>query len=88
MDYFDPFPDPAGPASAPDPTPSVDTSFLVISFDSDWRFDTSHSRRIVQELERAGIAARFREVHAPHGHDSFLMEAPGYQSTVIEHLAD
>ena len=30
------------------------TRFLVTSFDSDWRFATTHSRRIVRDLERAG----------------------------------
>ena len=44
MDYFDPF-------SRPDATALVaarPVNFLVMSFDTDWRFSPAHSRRIVR----------------------------------------
>ena len=53
-----------------------------ISFDSDWRFATSHSRRIVRVLEQARVPVSFREIAAPHGHDSFLLDVPDYLATV------
>ncbi|MBJ7456285.1 MAG: homoserine O-acetyltransferase, partial [Thermoleophilia bacterium] len=45
MDYFDAFADPVATRRALSDTA---TRFLVMSFDSDWRFDTSHSREIVR----------------------------------------
>ncbi len=82
LDYFDPFADPhALERLAAAPTETV-TRFLAISFDSDWRFNTQHSRRLVRHLERAGLPVSFREISAPHGHDSFLLDVPDYLATV------
>jgi len=53
MDYFDPF------AERPSRT---DTHFLAISFSSDWRFGTEHSRAIVRELEAIGAEIRHAEI--------------------------
>ena len=78
MDYFDPFADPAGAARVA----AAGTSSLVLSFDSDWRFDTAHSMRIVRHLEHAGAPVTFREIASPWGHDSFLLEVPDYHATV------
>ena len=78
MDYFDPFADPEAAARIA----RGGTRFLVASFDSDWRFDTSHSRRVVRTLEHAGVPVTFRELRSPWGHDSFLLEPPGYHELV------
>ncbi len=51
MDYFDPF------AERPSGT---DTRFLAVSFSSDWRFGTEHSRAIVRELEAIGAESGTR----------------------------
>lgn len=83
LDYFDPFSEPGTDAALAAST----TRFLAISFDSDWRFDTSQSERIVHELERLGAPVRFREISAPWGHDSFLLEPPGYHDEVRQFLA-
>ena len=78
MDYFDPFADrPACP----------DTRFLVLSFDSDWRFGTEHARRLTRELETLGADVRRHEVASPWGHDSFLMDVPEYHALVAAFLA-
>ncbi|MFT8396143.1 homoserine O-acetyltransferase MetX [Propionibacterium sp.] len=78
MDYFDPFARPdALDAVAADPV-----NFLVMSFDSDWRFGTDHSRRIVRHLLAGGLPVSFREIHAPWGHDSFLLRIDPYLATV------
>ncbi|SER95754.1 homoserine O-acetyltransferase [Propionibacterium cyclohexanicum] len=78
MDYFDPFADPLA-LSRVQASP---VNFLVMSFDSDWRFGTQHSRRIVRHLLAGGLPVSFREIHAPWGHDSFLLKIDPYLDTV------
>lgn len=78
MDYFDPFADP----DAVRRIAARAVPVLVVSFDSDWRFSTAHARRIVRTLERGRVPVTFREVRSPWGHDSFLLEPPGYHPTV------
>ncbi len=89
LDYFDPFaaPDALDRLRAADPM----TRFLVLSFDSDWRFSTEHSRRITRILEGERVPTSFREIQAPHGHDSFLFDVPDYLETVdafLQHAAE
>lgn len=79
MDYFDPFGD------HPDVVPS--TRFRLLSFDSDWRFPTAHSLRIRDELAARGVAVDHTEITSPWGHDSFLLEPPGYHDRVRAFLA-
>jgi homoserine O-acetyltransferase len=74
MDYFDPFAE--SYARVPD------TRFLVISFSTDWRFGTAHSRGIEAELAARGAHVRREEVASPWGHDSFLMDVPEYHALV------
>ena len=83
MDYFDAFADPAATNRA---LAGTATRFLVMSFDSDWRFDTSHSREIVRTLAAQGAQVTFREIESPFGHDSFLLEVPEYHRTVAGFL--
>ncbi|HSK26625.1 MAG TPA: homoserine O-acetyltransferase [Jiangellales bacterium] len=78
MDYFDPFADRRAAARLAE----VGTRSLVLSFDSDWRFDTAHSLRLVRHLEHAGAPVTFREIASPWGHDSFLLDIPDYHATV------
>ena len=82
MDYFDPFAENRTPPTRPD------TRFLAISFDSDWRFGTEHSLRIRDELEALGADVRHMEISSPWGHDSFLMDVPGYQEAVSAFLVE
>lgn len=83
MDYFDPFPT---EEEARRRLEGVVTRFLVLSFDTDWRFDTEHSKAIVRPLVASGIPVTFREIPSPHGHDSFLLEVPEYHRTVAAFL--
>jgi len=83
MDYFDPF---ADPVAVQQRIAAGDTRFLVLSFDSDWRFSTDHARDIAAELRLAGAPVTFREISAPQGHDSFLMPNPDYHRTVAAFL--
>jgi homoserine O-acetyltransferase len=74
MDYYLPFED------EPGETPS--TRFLLVSFDSDWRFGTEHSVHIREQLEARGADVVHHEVESPWGHDSFLMNVPEYHELV------
>ena len=58
----------------------------MVSFDTDWRFDTAHSREIVQMLAAHRVPVSFREIASPHGHDSFLLVVPEYHRTVANFL--
>jgi homoserine O-acetyltransferase len=78
MDYFDPFAEPPGR------TP--DTRYLIVSFTSDWRFGTEHSRFIHEQLTARGADAVHHDVDSPWGHDSFLMNIPEYHALVREFL--
>jgi homoserine O-acetyltransferase len=77
MDYFDPFASHRG-------TPSTD--YLLVSFDSDWRFGTEHSKFIEAELLQRRASVTRHEVRSPWGHDSFLMDVPEYHALVREFL--
>ena len=83
MDYFDLFADPEVVRAR---LAEVKTKFLVLSFDTDWRFDTSHSRGIVRTLTAHRVPVTFREISSPHGHDSFLLDVPEYHKTVAAYL--
>lgn len=61
MDYFDPF-------SRPDLLARVvadPVRYLLLSFDTDWRFSTAHTLRILAHVERAGLPVTFRELEFP-----------------------
>jgi homoserine O-acetyltransferase len=84
MDYFDPF---ADEEAAIELLRASGTAFLVISFDTDWRFPTPHSQEIARVLRRAGCPVVQEEVASPWGHDSFLLEVPRYHELVAGFLA-
>lgn len=81
MDYFEPFADPALDLAA------VSTRFLLLSFSSDWRFGSEHSRYVASKLRDAGVAAEHVEVATPWGHDSFLLDIPAYHDLLAGFLA-
>jgi len=80
MDYFAPF-------SEPDlRLAEVATRFLLVSFDTDWRFGTEHSRFIAEQLAAGGVDVAHHEVASPWGHDSFLLDVPEYHALVRDFL--
>ena len=83
MDYFDPFADETDAIAR---LREVQTRFLVVSFDTDWRFPTAHSTEIARVLALAGCDVRQEEVVSPWGHDSFLLDVPRYHELVAEQL--
>jgi homoserine O-acetyltransferase/O-succinyltransferase len=78
MDYFDPF----DSDEALNRVATHPVKWLVMSFDTDWRFGTEHSRRIARRLELGEQPVTFREIESPWGHDSFLLEVAAYHSTL------
>lgn len=78
MDYFNPFAEP----DCLDRLVDDPVRFLVVSFDSDWRFSTEASRRITRQLSRADQPVSFRDIRSPWGHDSFLLQVDDYLATV------
>ena len=84
MDYFDPFG--GDPAALAERLKRVRTRFLILSFDSDSRFDTSHSREVVRTLAAQRVPVTFEEIVSPWGHDSFLLVVPDYHRTVRSFL--
>ena len=84
LDYFDPF---ADPDALIDARRCARTRWLLLSFTSDWRFSTPHSQRIHEHLVKAGSDVAFEEIASPFGHDSFLLEPPGYHDRIAAFLA-
>jgi homoserine O-acetyltransferase len=84
MDYYDAFAgiDVDRPGDAFAAVEQAGTRFCLLSFDTDWRFDSSHSRRITHVLERGQLPVTFREIASPWGHDSFLLPIPAYHDTL------
>ncbi|MFP5415357.1 MAG: homoserine O-acetyltransferase [Actinomycetes bacterium] len=78
MDYFDPFAQPDALAAVS----ATPVTSLVLSFDTDWRFATDHSLRIVRHLHDARVPVTFRELKSAYGHDSFLLDDPTYHATL------
>ncbi|MBM3677052.1 MAG: homoserine O-acetyltransferase [Actinobacteria bacterium] len=83
MDYFDPF---ADEAAAIRRLLDSRTRWLLVSFDSDWRFPTSHSTQIARVLRAAGRDVTHREISSPWGHDSFLLPVAEYLDLVDDFL--
>ena len=80
MDEFEPFEDLRGIGR-------VGTRLRAISFDSDWRFGSEHSRFITSNLRAAGADTDHIEIRSPWGHDSFLFSDPAYHDAVSGLLA-
>ena len=83
MDYFDPFPDPVTTAER---LKAVTAKILVMSFDTDWRFDTSRSKELVKILYWHAKKVTFEQFVSPHGHDAFLLYHPAYQQSLTSFL--
>ncbi len=81
MDGFEPF---ADPTRRVDPAARV----LVLAFTSDWRFGPDHSYAVAAGLRARGAGEVEVEVlDADTGHDSFLLDVPGYQDAVAAFLS-
>ena len=50
------------------------SSFLMLTYSSDWLFPTEQTKEIVYALIKADKNVSFNEINSPYGHDSFLIE--------------
>ena len=85
MDYFDLADEHDGRLA--DAFSGVQGRFCLVSFDTDWLYPTSESRRIVHALSAAGAPVSFVELSAPFGHDSFLLDVPALDRVVAGFLS-
>ncbi|MGI9344826.1 MAG: homoserine O-acetyltransferase MetX [Gammaproteobacteria bacterium] len=56
--------------------------FLLISFDSDWRFPPARSKELVTALIQAHKPVSYLEFASEKGHDAFLFALPPYQDAL------
>ncbi|APG63411.1 homoserine O-acetyltransferase [Sphingorhabdus lutea] len=84
MDYFDLAEPHGGNLAAA--FHGTKTRFCFISFDTDWLYPTSESRRIVQALNAARANVSFVELPSAFGHDSFLLDNPDMNRIVAGFL--
>jgi len=76
LDYFDPTNGNKKKLSAV--FKKIKSSFLIISFTSDWRFSPKRSKEIVKALLDNNISVSYAEIIATSGHDAFLMSDVRY----------
>jgi homoserine O-acetyltransferase len=86
LDYFDPAADFGGNLSAA--LARAKAAFLVVSFNSDWRFPPPRSREIVRALLDNRRIVSYLEIDAPGGHDAFLLEDPRYHGGLRAYFAN
>ena len=86
MDYFS-IETTHGPL--PEALGKTDARYLVVSYDTDWLFPTSQSKKLVHALLQAKRHVTFAELPSPHGHDAFLIdsELPKLKDLVVPFLA-
>jgi homoserine O-acetyltransferase len=77
MDYFD-LAERNGHGILAEAFRGVKTHFCVISFTSDWLYQTAESRTIVKALNAVAANVSFAEIESDKGHDAFLLEEPEF----------
>ena len=85
MDYFD-LEKKFSTAIEFSPIPNQHIRYLIISFTSDWLFPTSENRKIVKTLNYFTHNVSFTEIETDKGHDSFLLDEPELDSTIMGFL--
>ena len=63
----------------------VRSSFLIISFSSDWLYPSYQSKQLVRALKANDIDVSSIEIQTNYGHDAFLVEVDG-QSRLIRNF--
>ena len=65
---------------------SVDITYLVVSFTSDWLYPTYHSKELVGVLTAVGADVSYCNVQSTWGHDAFLLEVETMTSMISNFL--
>jgi homoserine O-acetyltransferase len=86
LDYFDPAADFGGDLAAA--LARAKAAFLVVSFNSDWRFAPARSREIVRALLDNRRIVSYLEIDAPGGHDAFLLEDARYHAALRAYFSN
>jgi homoserine O-acetyltransferase len=86
LDYFDPAADFGGDLASA--LARAKAAFLVVSFNSDWRFAPARSREIVRALLDNRRIVSYLEIDAPGGHDAFLLEDARYHAALRAYFAN
>lgn len=82
LDYFDL----SGGRLIP-PGRTIETSFLVVSFKSDWLYPSSQSQEIVRQLKLRRVNATYCDLRSTYGHDAFLLEVE-QEADLVRHFLD
>jgi homoserine O-acetyltransferase len=84
LDYFDPAHDHDGDLARAFTAAGSQAGigFLLVSFQTDWRFPPTRSREIVKALVDNRMQVSYAEIDAPHGHDAFLLTDSRYHDVM------
>ena len=64
----------------------VTSSFLVVSFTSDWLYPSSQAREIVSALRANGKNVVFTDIRTDRGHDAFLLKNKALEKNISNFL--
>ncbi len=62
------------------------SSFLVVSFSTDWRFSPERSKEITNALIRANKEVCYADIESNFGHDAFLLKHPRFESVFFAYM--
>jgi len=62
------------------------SSYLVVSFTSDWLYPGAQSKEIVQALRATGKNVIYTDIETDKGHDSFLVKNPPLERNITNFL--
>lgn len=86
LDYFDPAHNYAGNLTIT--MAQASCKFLVLAFNSDWRFSPARSWELVSALLANNLAVAYSAMDSEHGHDSFLIPDPEYVEILQAYFAN
>ena len=66
----------------------IQARVLLVGISSDWLFPATDILVLNEQMQRAGVDARYRELASSHGHDGFLADAELLAPLVNPHLVE
>ena len=64
----------------------IKTKILLLSFDSDWLFNSGNSLEMVSDFSKAGAEISYLCLASPNGHDSFLIPHKEFSDSLANFL--